>query len=430
MKTIVDNPHLFRVSTEINVDHLEHMLVSHPNQEFVHSVCTMLREGAWPHADTKWDAGYPLTWDNSKTCPKSEEERDFIESQCLTEENAGHYSAPFGPDLLPGMYSTPVFAIPKRDSDELRLCSHMSAGTYCQNSMMDRVQTKGARLDTMHNFIPALLRYRRKFPKTELILFKSDVAGAFRLIPTTPVWQIKQVVTSNYPTKFDIEAGRDRGPLIRHVDQRDCFGSCASPRDWASVMGLVLWIAIFVKLLPDIFAYVDDNWGFEEAGNLEYYAPYEKFMPAKQVALLSLWDELGIPHKERKQLWGAVLTIIGFSVDINAMTITLPDESKSDLMAAVEEFVKTPRRHRPLHEWQQLSGWISWSLNVFPLLRPALCHVYLKTAEKGNKWGSVYLNNAVKEDLTWFLRHVRQSAGVFLFRTIDWHPLDDLDFEI
>ncbi|KIJ38677.1 hypothetical protein M422DRAFT_176190 [Sphaerobolus stellatus SS14] len=63
-----------------------------------------------------------------------------------------------------------------------------------------------------------------------------------------------------------------------------------------------------------------------------WYEPYKKDLPAKQTQLLQLWDELGIPHEEPKQLWGTKLTIIGFDVDPNAMTITMPHQACMDLI--------------------------------------------------------------------------------------------------
>jgi hypothetical protein len=304
----------------------------------------------------------------------------------------------------------------------------MSAGKFCQNNMMNRAETRGARLDTLLHFMPALLQYRRRNPGKHLVAFKSDVKGAFRLIPSHPLWQIKQIVTTNYPTPTDVDAGIDRGPLIRRVDWRSCFGSRGSPRLWNSVMGLIVWIALHEKEIADLFAYVDDNFGVEEEGQLTYYGGYKKFMPTKQVRLLELWDELGIPHSEDKQVWGTVLVIIGFLVDVNEMTVTLPTDAKTDLIRAVEEFIKA--RKRTLHDWQQLSGWINWSFNVFPLLRPALCHVYLKISEKSNAFATIYLNRAVKRDLSWFLNHVRDLSGIFVFHAIDWNPYTETDFTI
>jgi hypothetical protein len=161
----------------------------------------------------------------------------------------------------------------------------MCAGEFCQNNMMDRTETKGARLDTLHGFIAALLLYRRSNSDKRLVAFKSDVKGAFRLIPSHPLWQIKQVVTTNYPTRADADAGIDCGPLVCRVDWRSCFGSRGSPRLWNSLMGLVLWVTIHVKLILDIFAYVDDLFGWDEEGNFRWYSRYNQMMPSKQVAV-------------------------------------------------------------------------------------------------------------------------------------------------
>ena len=43
-------------------------------------------------------------------------------------------------------------------------------------------------------------------------------------------------------------------------------------------------------------------------------------MPADQVALLDLCSKLGIPFKEKKQVFGALLTVIG--IDIVLKTVT------------------------------------------------------------------------------------------------------------
>jgi hypothetical protein len=45
LDTIQHHPALFKVSKPIKVDVFESLLVDHPNQPFVHSVCTGLREG-------------------------------------------------------------------------------------------------------------------------------------------------------------------------------------------------------------------------------------------------------------------------------------------------------------------------------------------------------------------------------------------------
>ncbi|KAF5379704.1 hypothetical protein D9615_005677 [Tricholomella constricta] len=50
--TICNYPHLFRVSTPINISVFRDLLCTHPNQPFVDSVCSGLNLGFWPRAVT------------------------------------------------------------------------------------------------------------------------------------------------------------------------------------------------------------------------------------------------------------------------------------------------------------------------------------------------------------------------------------------
>ena len=60
--TIHDHPDLFKITCDIDVDTLENLLSDHPNQPFVQSVLTGLRQRFWPFADTVREQ-YPKTWD-------------------------------------------------------------------------------------------------------------------------------------------------------------------------------------------------------------------------------------------------------------------------------------------------------------------------------------------------------------------------------
>ncbi len=64
---------------------------------------------------------------------------------------------------------------------------------------------------------------------------------------------------------------------------------------------------------------------------------------------ISLWDELGINHDPPKQRADTLLDIIGFLIDIVALTATLPAESKSCLLDSVHRFIDpVPSRRRTL----------------------------------------------------------------------------------
>ena len=409
-KTIADHPDLFQVKTPIKVDVFENLLKSHPNPAFVSSVCVGLREGFWPWADTMRD-GFPITHDESRPTPNDDTRSSFIRDQCLKERHKGYFSAPFGPELLPGMYSMPIHAVPKPHSVDLRLVNDHSAGPFSLNSMIDHSQVTGFPLDNVRQLGEMLLDVRRSIGNVPLTLWKSDIADAYRLLPMSPYWQIKQIVTVDG---------------LRHVDRNLSFGSCGSPGIFISFNSLVAWIAKYVKGLPYLSDYVDDSSGCNLLGDTAYYEPYGVHMPTHQTHLLQLWDELGIPHKPHKQVSGAPLVIIGIQVNPNEMTLTLPETAKLHLIDELTFWTSKPSKQSSgsfkLKHWQRMTGWLNWALNVYPHLRPALNNVYAKMGGKQNSEQRVYINNAIRSDLTWALNHIKSSDGVHLLKSLAWTP--------
>jgi hypothetical protein len=410
-KTIGDNPGLFQVRTPINIDKFEKLLALHPNPAFVNSVCMGLRHGFWPWADTL-DASFPLTLDLSRPTPGNDRHAFFIREQCAKEVSKGHFSGPFGSELLPGMYSMPIHAVPKTtNSPDLRLVMDHSAGPFSLNNMIDHTKVTGFPLDNVRHLGEMLLDVKRSIGNVPLTLWKSDIADAYRLLPMHPCWQIKQIVTVD---------GQ------HHVDRNLAFGSSASCGIFISFNSLVNWIAKYVKGLPYISGYMDDSSGCSLTGNTTFYEPYGKLMPTEQVQLLLLWDELGIPHKPHKQVYGSPLTIIGIEVDSNALTLTLPEPAKLRLVSELTFWSSKPPKSTSgsfkLKHWERLAGWFNWALNVYPLLRPALNNVYAKMGGKRDKDKRVYINNAIREDLLWALNHIRESTGVHIFKSFLWFP--------
>ena len=123
------------------------------------------------------------------------------------------------------------------------------------------------------------------------------------------IWQTKQVVTID---------------SMQHVDCRMVFGNRSSPHIWCTFMGLIIWITINVWGLLDLLHYMDNAFGYEYDHRLVLYKPYNKYLPSKQAALLTLWDEVGLPHERHKQIFGPTIEIIDFWVDPREMTIMMP----------------------------------------------------------------------------------------------------------
>ena len=153
-----------------------------------------------------------------------------------------------------------------------------------------------------------------------------------------------------------------------------------------------------------------------------WYAPYQCYYPTKQTRLLQLWDEIGLPHDKSKQEYAPVLRIIGFMVDPSLMRVSMDEEDRLRLLQRVTEFMATAPggTRRTLREFQQLAGWVNWSFNVYPLLKPALSNVYAKISGKSKSHAKIFISKAVVKDLTWFVSHVQSSDGVYLFEDVDW----------
>ncbi|KAJ7636295.1 hypothetical protein FB45DRAFT_672814, partial [Roridomyces roridus] len=165
------------------------------------------------------------------------------------------------------------------------------------------------------------------------------------------------------------------------------------------------------------FAYMDDFFSAQAANELAFYKPYNRSFPRNQTRLLLLWDMLGVPHSEDKQLFGTELTVIGFLVDSKRMRISLPEDSRRAFVAELRSWAKHAVR-RSFRDWLALAGYANWSFNVFPLLKPGLSNVYAKMKDKEHLDAGITINEAVRRDLSWLANHVEASDGIFLIKSV------------
>jgi hypothetical protein len=401
LETLKSRSDLFKIVSPVKVEELRKLTRNHPNQPFVESVLEGLSNGFWPWASTNME-GYPLTHDESKHVALTAEKEEFISAQIKHEQVMDRMSNGFGQELLPGMYCMPQYVVPKPHTDGWRLVNDLSAGPYSLNSMVDRRYISGYPLDNLSHFGELLLRRRKEEPNVNFLAWKSDIAEAYRICPMHKLWQIKQVV-------------RLQGELM--VDRVNVFGGSGSGPIFISVNALVAWVAEHEREVVDL-VYVDDSFGVEVVGRTTYYPPYNESLPTQQTKLLELWDQIGIPHKPKKQISGTRLTILGILVDMEQLTFTLPEEARDRLLKELSAWSQRGVRKK-VKEWQQIAGWINWALNVFPLLRPALNNVYSKLRGKEQDV-RVWANNAIREDLEWAKSKVEVSDGVRLLKSLVW----------
>jgi len=94
-------------------------------------------------------------------------------------------------------------------------------------------------------------------------------------------------------------------------------------------------------------------------------------MPKKQVQLLRLWDEIGLPHDEEKQLSGPSLRILGYYVDANKMTVKVPDEKKEKVVNLLRSHAHEGKPYT-VNDLQTAAGSVNSALSLYPRIRPGL----------------------------------------------------------
>jgi hypothetical protein len=185
-------PHLFHITTPIQVNHFHELLTTHPNHPLVESVCEGLRLKFWPWASTS-GSNVPSVVNNTHL-QKVRDPRhlQFMEEQRDEEMKLGHFSSAFGM-LLPGMMSIPLWVVPKPHSDKWHLIVDHSAGNYSPNLFISP-NDASVHLDTLHVLGKALLKVRKCHGGVRLVLFKTNVSQAYCPLPVHPLWKLHQVI--------------------------------------------------------------------------------------------------------------------------------------------------------------------------------------------------------------------------------------------
>lgn len=220
------------------------------------------------------------------------------------------------------MKVSPLLLAAKAGSSKLCLCTDMSFGSPSLNDHVRKAKIRVS-YDSLASFAPYMKAIEAL--GSPLILWKSDVACAYRNIPMCWQWQLRQII---------LIGGR------YHADRCASFGSAASPKIWVSVYSLVLWIAIQVLHLNSFNNLMDDTWGVSTEASLVLFKGVT--MPLNQAKLLLLLNYLNFPWSWDKQLSGTHLEIIRHHVKADELSFSLSPEKKAALVQALCDFVDKP----------------------------------------------------------------------------------------
>jgi len=123
----------------------------------------------------------------------------------------------------------PVHVVPKPGSADLHMVTDHSSGSFSLNSMIDHDLVTRYPLDNLKHMGEMLLAHHHHSQDSrKIVMWKSDIAEAYRLMPLHPFWQIKQVNTVDG---------------FRYIDMNNPFGNSSSSAIFIAFNSLVTWIA-------------------------------------------------------------------------------------------------------------------------------------------------------------------------------------------
>lgn len=138
-------------------------------------------------------------------------------------------------------------------------------------------------------------------------------------------------------------------------------------------------------------------------------------------------DFSGVSHEFIEQLSALTLPVLGILVNGNEMTFTMTDDTEQKLIQSVDDFVQS--KMKSLWACHALTGYVNWSLNVYPCLLPSLASLYSKMTGPYKPHKYIHINEDIVWDLSWLLHRLQNSSGVFLLQLVAWH-LHEADLEI
>lgn len=311
--------HQLKIVTPIKVHTLKRFLEKHPNKDLVDSVCRGFIEGFWPLAGVPYH--YQVDESRRQRIELPKEEQEFMETLLDTEIRLERFSQSIGSRLLPGMACMPVHAVWQENKRKFRPIYDHSAGKSSLNSLIPK-HLRAVHMDSIYQLIHRI--HSQNIDLSSIVLFKSDVSDAYRNLPMSPYWQVLQAVKFN-------------GQF--YIDRCNAFGNAGSQSIFCAFLSLVLWIAED-RGITDIFSYIDDNFSWDFSTNMVYYKKHDKLLPEKQVRLLQLWDELGIPHASNKQEFSSVLTVIGYEIDLRNERISVGANAMKKTLDKLESILE------------------------------------------------------------------------------------------
>ncbi|GAU91562.1 hypothetical protein RvY_03790 [Ramazzottius varieornatus] len=308
-----------------------HYLSLHPDPLFANSVMDILFHGA--------DIVYwgPRTARVTPNSLSAKIHKKILRTSVDSEVESLHTCGPFDLPPFDNFICSPLFAVPKKNSEKFRVMLNLSAPVGSSiNDFIDKD------CYSMHySRIDDAVCYTFTLGKGALMA-KLDIKSAFRLIPVRPI---------------------DRPLLGYKVDEKFYFdtvlpfGLRSSPFLFCLISEAVLWILKYFNNHKYALCYMGDFLlcGF----------PYSNQCQVSIDSLISLCAELGVPlAMEKTEGSATVMTFLGIQLDSVSRTLSHPSDTLSNLSQLLLSWKDKTSCSR--QELQSLTGHLMFASKCIP----------------------------------------------------------------
>ena len=315
------------ISTPIVIPALRHLLLAHPDRDFVDFLIDGFSSGFSIGVHGVISQGCTPNLRSARDNP------DAVSAAIAKEIDRGHTHGPFSTPPFSLFHASPIGVVDKKDGT-YRLILDLSnnhAGSVNEGISIDEFAVSYCSFDD------AVVMVLEAGPTP--FMAKADIKHAFRLCPVRP----------------------DEWPLLCfhwlgsfYFDSRLPFGLRSSPFIFNSFADALLWILSSVLLVRWVIHYLDDFFLCHSSADA---------CDKDLTRLTDLFSYLGVPLAPEKVCGPSrVLTFLGIEIDSLLQVARLPADKFADLLALTESWCDRPSCTK--RELLSLIGHLSFAAKV------------------------------------------------------------------
>lgn len=323
---------------------------------------------------------------------------EVLRELIMEEVQKGRIAGPFNTKPFPNLHISPLSLREKKEKNKFRLIHDLSHphGDSVNNGISDE------QASVSYETLDTAIKHIQNTGK-DCFLAKTDIKGAFRIIPVRPA---------------------DRLLLGMEVDGKFYFDKClamgcrSSCKIFESFSRALQWICQN-KLGIKIMVHVLDDFlliNFTDTGCQDDLDKFIKFC-----------IDIGVPLAPEKTLGPyQVLVFLGIEVDTTEMVSRLPQEKIEKCMQEIKKLMPTKVKKIRLRQLQSVIGLLNFACKVVSPGRAFLRRLIDRTCNVKSKFHYVRLNQEDKEDLKMWLKFLGKFNGICMFHQLSWFEAPDL----